>query len=104
MRSIDVRSAKTPMGAAVRFGFATERRVQAQLADVALMVSAGKRHGLTHGVAHGMQSTPKIGNNNGMFTVSGVYFHILEAWDLETTAKERGTLGTGDFQLLCCGK
>jgi hypothetical protein len=33
-----------------------------------------------------------------------MYFHMLEAWDLETTAKERGELGTADFQLPFCRK
>ncbi|MGH7090304.1 MAG: hypothetical protein ACREFQ_15515 [Stellaceae bacterium] len=75
-----------------------------QLSDARLQVFAGMRHGLKQGFAHGMQSSPKVATKNGVFTVSGMFFHMTGSWTLRTTVKERGVTGIAYFQLPCCGQ
>jgi hypothetical protein len=74
------------------------------LPDARLALSAGMRHGLKHGFAHGMQSAPKIAEKDGIFTVSGMYFHMMGPWTLKAAVARGGGQGTAYFQLPCCGR
>jgi hypothetical protein len=73
------------------------------LPDAKLELSTGMRHGLKHGFAHGMQSSPRIAGKDGVFTVSGMYFHMMGPWILKTTVADGGKEGTAYFRLPCCG-
>ena len=74
-----------------------------QLRDATLQIYAGMRHGLKTGFAHGMQSSPKVVDRDGVFTVSGMYFHMMGPWTLQMTVSDHGKQGVADFQLPCCG-
>lgn len=71
-------------------------------ADIGL--AAGMRHGLEHGFADGMQSSPKIEKQDGVFRVSGTYFHMMGHWVLEVTVHARGKEGIAHLRLPCCGR
>jgi hypothetical protein len=73
------------------------------LTNAHVSVFAGMRHGLKTGFAHGMQSTPKVAESNGVFTVSGMYFHMMGPWTFETTVSNGDQQSRADFQLPCCG-
>jgi hypothetical protein len=75
-----------------------------RLTNATLQVDVGMRHGMTHGFAHGMQSAPKIAAKDGVFTVSGMYFHMMGPWTLRATVHRGGRTGTAEFQLPCCGQ
>jgi len=75
-----------------------------RLAGVPLDLFAGMRHGLKHGFAHGMNSSPRLGRNNGVITVSGMYFHMMGPWVLKTTVYGGGKPSVAYFKLPCCGK
>lgn len=74
------------------------------LAGVHLTVTAGMRHGLDHGFAHGMQSTPRVQARGNLFIVSGLYFHMAGPWTLEVHVDRDGQKGTAYFTLPCCGQ
>ena len=88
-------------------------RVRFQVFDVKLpsrplpharvAVFAGMRHGMKNGFAHGMESSPKVSEHDGIFTVSGMYFHMMGPWTLQTTVHDRGKEGIAYFSLPCCG-
>lgn len=85
---------------AVYDGMMTSRRV----ADAQVAVYAGMRHGMTNGFAHGMQSSPKVATQNGIVTVSGMYFHMMGPWTLQATVHSGGKSGVAYFQLPCCAQ
>ena len=73
-----------------------------QLPVVRLQVAAGMSHGIAQGFAHGMQSSPQIKINNGIATVSGMFFHMTGEWTLEATVHAGGHDGIASFILPCC--
>jgi len=73
------------------------------LADAHLTVTAGMRHGLKVGFAHAMQSSPQIVATDGVFVVSGLYFHMAGPWTLEVDVERNNQRGTAYFTLPCCG-
>lgn len=75
-----------------------------QIKDATLGIFAGMRHGLKHGFAHGMESSPRIESKDGIFTVSGMYFHMRGPWVLKVTVREGAKKGTAYFRLPCCGR
>lgn len=75
-----------------------------RLRGVRLTLFAGMRHGLKHGFAHGMQSSPKISEKRGVFTVRGMYFHMMGPWTLKLTIRAEGKEDVAYLQLPCCGK
>jgi hypothetical protein len=76
---------------------------QRLITNAQIKIFAGMRHELKHGFAHGMQSSPRILENNGAFSVSGMYFHMMGQWTLKVTVTEGNKEGTAWFQLPCCG-
>jgi len=73
------------------------------LPDAHVAVTAGMRHGLETGFAHGMQSTPQIAAQNGTVTVSGLYFHMAGPWTLKVDVEQHGRKDTAYLTLPCCG-
>jgi hypothetical protein len=73
-----------------------------QLHDVQLQVAAGMSHGMGQGFAHGMQSSPEIEIQNGIATVSGMFFHMTGEWTLQVTVHAGGHDGIVSFNLPCC--
>ena len=73
-----------------------------QLQDVQLQVAAGMSHGMAQGFAHGMQSSPQIEIQNGIATVSGMFFHMAGEWTLQVTVHAGGHDGMASFNLPCC--
>ncbi len=73
-----------------------------RISDAKVKIFAGMRHGLKHGFAHGMQSSPQVLANGGVYSVSGMYFHMLGEWTLEITVTKNGQEGSAYFQLPCC--
>lgn len=65
---------------------------------------AGMRHGLKHGFAHGMQSSPKITERDGVFTVKGMFFHMMGPWTAKVTIHAAGKEDVAYLKLPCCGK
>ncbi len=88
----------------LRFAVYDGHDTKKKLSDANLKVSAGMRHGMKQGFTHSMESAPKIAGKDGVFTVTGVYFHMMGAWTLEATVEEGGKQGVADFQLPCCGQ
>lgn len=74
------------------------------LPDAHLSITAGMRHGLKHGFAHGMQSTARVQASGGVYTVSGLYFHMAGPWTLEVNVERAGQKGTAYLTLPCCGQ
>lgn len=75
-----------------------------KISDARVSVFAGMRHGMTHGFAHGMQSSPKLLASGGVTTVTGMYFHMMGPWTLQTTVRRGGEVGVAYFQLPCCAQ
>jgi len=75
-----------------------------RITDATLKIVAGMRHGQKHGFAHGMQSSPRVEVSDGVFTVSGMYFHMRGPWALEITVQQGDKRGTAAFDLPCCGQ
>ena len=75
-----------------------------RLNDARLSLFAGMRHGMKHGFAHGMQSSPEVAKKGGVFTVSGMYFHMNGPWVVKMTVHAEGHEGVAYFRLPCCGK
>ena len=73
-----------------------------QLPDVRLQVAVGMSHGTAQGFAHGMQSLPQIEIENGIATVSGMFFHMTGEWTLQVTVHAGGHDGIVSFNLPCC--
>ena len=71
--------------------------------DIEVSVFAGMRHGLRKGFVHGMESSPRVLANEGVFTVSGLFFHMMGPWDLEIHIVKDGREGVASFNLPCCG-
>lgn len=88
----------------LRFAVYDGRDPSKPLSDAQLQVNAGMRHGLKQGMAHGMQSAPKVAEKDGAFDVSGMYFHMMGPWTVEAVVREGGKQGTATFQLPCCGQ
>lgn len=74
------------------------------LSDAQVSVTAGMRHGLKTGFAHGMQSSPRVHEDNGVVTVSGMYFHMMGPWTLETTVRHGNKDGVAYIDLPCCAQ
>ena len=75
-----------------------------KISDAQVKVAAGMRHGMSSGFMHGMQSTPKVDVQNGVVTVSGMYFHMQGPWTLATTVTSGGKEGVAYLQLPCCAQ
>jgi hypothetical protein len=75
-----------------------------KLTDARVEVSAGMRHGMKEGFAHGMESSPKLAMKDGVVTVAGMYFHMMGPWVLQVTVEHGGKRSVADFKLPCCGK
>lgn len=88
---------------AARFAVFDPSRPDQRLKDVTLSVAVGMRHGMARGFAHGMQTSPQMTDQDGVFTLSGMYFHMSGAWDLEATVHEGDKQGIAYFTLPCCG-
>lgn len=88
----------------LRFGVYDAKHPRERLQHAHFAIYAGMRHGLKHGFAHGMQSSPKVDAKNGVFTVKGMYFHMMGPWTLKTTVKEGKETGVAYFQLPCCAR
>jgi hypothetical protein len=73
-----------------------------KLQDARLSVFAGMRHGLPHGFVHGMQTTPKIVDKDGVLMVDGMFFHMHGKWTLRTTVSEGDKQDVAYFDLPCC--
>ena len=67
-------------------------------------VIAGMRHGMKSGFMHGMDTAPKVSVHDGVATISGMYFHMMGPWTLETDVEGRGKHGVAYFQLPCCAQ
>lgn len=89
---------------ALRFAVFDGKDPARRLSDAQVSVNVGMRHGLKTGFMHGMQSTPQVHETAGVFTVSGMYFHMMGPWTLETTVRSGGRSGVADFQLPCCAQ
>ena len=73
-----------------------------QLTDAQVQIAAGMSHGMTQGFMHEMQSSPRIETQNGIATVSGMFFHMTGEWTLRVTAHTTSHDGTVLFNLPCC--
>jgi len=73
------------------------------LSDASMKIFAGMRHGLKHGFAHGMESSPKITKKDGVFTVSGMYFHMMGPWVVKMWVSDGTKHDIVYFKLPCCG-
>jgi hypothetical protein len=87
----------------VRFQVFNATRPGQPLPHARVTVLAGMRHGMKSGFAHGMESAPKVSEKNGVVTVSGLYFHMMGPWTLQTTVRDGGKEGIAYFDLPCCG-
>jgi len=86
----------------LRFGVYDPSNPNVLLTNAQLQIYAGMRHGMKTGFAHGMQSSPRVVDNAGVFTVSGMYFHMNGPWTLKMTASSGSKEGVAYFQLPCC--
>ena len=87
----------------LRFAVYDAKHPTEAIRDAQFKVIAGMRHGQKQGFAHGMQSAPKVKDHDGVFTVSGMYFHMMGPWTLEATVVRQGKeQGMAYFQLPCC--
>lgn len=87
----------------VRFGVYDGHHPKHLLSHASLRLFAGMRHGLKHGFAHGMESSPKIRGKGGVFTVSGMYFHMNGPWVVKMWVRDGAKHGIVYFKLPCCG-
>ncbi len=88
----------------IRFEVHDGHHPSRRLSNVTLSMFAGMRHGLKRGFAHGMESSPKIADNDGVFTIEGMYFHMMGRWTLKVTVAHAGQKGIAFFDLPCCGR
>ena len=88
----------------VQFAIYDGRNPKRLLRDAKVTLFAGMRHGLKHGFAHGMESSPKLSENGGVFTVKGMYFHMMGPWTLKATVRADGKKDVAYLRLPCCGK
>jgi hypothetical protein len=88
----------------LRFAVYDAKHPDKQLPDAGLEIYAGMRHGMKTGFAHGMQSAPKIDAKGGVFTISGMYFHMMGPWTLKATVTKGKETGVAYFQLPCCAR
>lgn len=88
----------------LRFAVYDGKHPAEKVADAQFEIFAGMRHGLKHGFAHGMQSSPKVEDHNGVFTVSGMFFHMMGPWTLRVTVQKGNEKGIAYFNLPCCGR
>lgn len=88
----------------IRFEVFDGHHPSRHLHNVKLSLFAGMRHGLKHGFRHGMESSPKIIDHDGVFTIEGMYFHMMGKWTLKVTAAHAGRTGIAYFDLPCCGR
>ncbi|HUA09971.1 MAG TPA: hypothetical protein VMA98_11965 [Candidatus Acidoferrales bacterium] len=86
----------------LRFGVYDPSHPNVLLSTAQLQIYAGMRHGMKTGFAHGMQSSPKVADRNGTFTISGMYFHMNGPWTLKVTVSNGSKQGVAYFQLPCC--
>jgi len=75
-----------------------------RISNVKVSVFAGMRHGMKMGFAHGMQSAPQVQEQDGVATVSGMYFHMMGPWTLKATVQSGNRSGVAYFQLPCCAQ
>ena len=87
----------------IRLGVYDGAAPHKQLSDATIVIEAGMRHGMKTGFAHGMNSSPKVTSENGIISISGMYFHMMGAWTLKATVTEGGKEDVAYFQLPCCG-
>jgi hypothetical protein len=87
----------------IRFGVYDGAAPHKKISDATIVIEAGMRHGMKTGFAHGMNSSPKVASENGIISVSGMYFHMMGAWTLKATVKAAGKEDVAYFQLPCCG-
>lgn len=87
----------------VRFEVFDGSNPSQRLPNANVAVFAGMRHGMKTGFAHGMESSPKVSERDGVVTVSGMYFHMMGPWTLKTTVHNGGKEGIAYFNLPCCG-
>jgi hypothetical protein len=87
----------------IRLGVYEAAAPHKKLPDAAIVIYAGMRHGMKTGFAHGMNSSPKVASENGIVSVSGMYFHMMGAWTLKATVKAGDKEDVAYFQLPCCG-
>ena len=72
------------------------------LRDAEVRVTAGMRHGMKTGFAHGMQYAPKVESKDGMVTISGLSFHMMGKWTLQVDVQNGADKGTAYIDLPCC--
>jgi YtkA-like len=84
------------------FSVHDSKHTDQKLSDATVHVTAGMRHGMKTGFAHGMQSSPQVENNNGIVTVSGLYFHMMGKWTLQVDVQNGAKKGTAYLDLPCC--
>lgn len=87
----------------VKFGVYDGHHPDKPLPDSAIRIFAGMRHGLKHGFAHGMESSPKVSAKDGVFTVQGMYFHMMGPWIVKMWVTDGPRHGIVYFRLPCCG-
>ena len=87
----------------IRFGVYDGAAPHNKISDATIVIEAGMRHGMKTGFAHGMNSSAKVASENGIISVSGMYFHMMGAWTLKATVKVGGKEDVAYFQLPCCG-
>lgn len=52
---------------------------------------------------HGMNTAPTVTRDeNGMYTVDGMLFHMRGWWKIDFTASRNGVTETGSFYVDCC--
>ncbi|MBE0625314.1 MAG: hypothetical protein IH606_10930 [Burkholderiales bacterium] len=85
---------------AVFDGAHTDRRVP----DAAVSVTAGMRHGMQSGFAHGMQYSPKIETKEGIVSITGLSFHMMGTWTLKFDIQQGGKTETAYLDLPCCAE
>jgi hypothetical protein len=77
---------------------------QKRLSGAKVTIFAGMRHGLSHGFAHDMQSSPKLSEKAGIVSASGMYFHMMGRWTLKVTIRDGGKEDVAYLKLPCCDK
>jgi len=78
------------------------KHVERKLQDAAVHVTAGMRHGMKTGFAHGMQYAPKVEVKDGIVTISGLSFHMTGKWTLQVDVQKGADKGTAYIDLPCC--
>ena len=86
------------LGLAVFDGKHTDRK----LTDATVRITAGMRHGMKSGFAHGMQYTPEVENKDGGVTVAGMFFQMMGTWTVQVDVHSGAKKGTAYLDLPCC--